>query len=143
MASNVLTVHIEGIGDYEYSLDNETYQDSPTFSDLPFGAYRVYVRDKFGCGTVDMDAFLLMYPKYFTPNGDGHNDIWSIKLSYTEPDMKIRIFDRHGKFIAEIEPGGIGWDGTYNGKDMPSNDYWFSIRRQDGQEHRGHFALKR
>jgi gliding motility-associated-like protein len=36
-----------------------------------------------------------------------------------------------------------GWDGTYNGIQALSEDYWFEVFRQDGRIHRGHFALKR
>ena len=45
-----------------------------TFTNLPSGEYTVYVNDKNGCGLSKKDIYLLMYPKYFTPNGDGYND---------------------------------------------------------------------
>ncbi|RZJ71235.1 T9SS type B sorting domain-containing protein [Flavobacterium sp.] len=140
---NALHVFIDGIGDYEFSLDNHHFQDSPDFVDLPNGTYTVYVRDKFGCGTVDQIAYLLMHPRFFTPNGDGFNDYWQVKLSNTEPTMVIRIFDRHGKLLKQLSPMDKGWDGTYNEKPMPSSDYWFTVTRADGQEHFGHFSLKR
>jgi gliding motility-associated-like protein len=140
---NAITVYVDGIGDYEYSLDNETFQDSPTFNGLRYGDYTVYVRDKWGCGTVSMEAFLLMYPKFFTPNGDGYNDTWKIRFSETEPDMRILIFDRNGKFVKQLFPDDAGWDGTYNGVALPSSDYWFTVRRQDGKEYKGHFSMKR
>lgn len=35
------------------------------------------------------------------------------------------------------------WDGTYNGKLMPSDDYWFYITREDGEIHKGHFGIIR
>jgi hypothetical protein len=42
------------------------------------------VRDKNGCATVTDEVYLLMYPKFFTPNGDGFNDTWKIKFSDNE-----------------------------------------------------------
>ena len=66
-----------------------------------------------------------------------------IKFSKNEPNLEIYIFDRQGKFITQFGPADFGWDGTYNGKQLPSTDYWFLVKRENGTEHRGHFSLKR
>ncbi len=140
---NAIRILVEGLGDYEYSLDGENYQSSNEFTGLLSGEYQVYVRDRNECGEVDQTVFLLMYPKYFTPNNDGKNDSWNIKFSRTEPEMSILLFDRQGKFIKQLSPMGSGWDGTYNGIPLPSTDYWFTVKRSNGKEHKGHFTLKR
>ena len=142
-SNNVITVNVTGLGDYEYSLNNIDYQDSNIFYDLDLGEYTIYVRDKHGCGTVSDDIYLLMHPLYFTPNGDGYNDYWKIKFSENEPNLTVKIFDRHGKFLKQLGTNSIGWDGKYLGKDMPSSDYWFVVTRENGKEHKGHFSLKR
>lgn len=67
------------------------------------------------------------YPLYFTPNGDGVHETWNIVGLGGQPDAKIYIFDRHGKLIKQISSTGAGWDGTYNGQQMPSTDYWFTV----------------
>jgi gliding motility-associated-like protein len=37
-----------------------------------------------------------------------------------------------------------GWDGKYNGEDMPSTDYWYIIElRETGKRMVGHFLLRR
>ncbi len=140
---NSITIHAGGVGSYEYSIDGEQYQDSPVFSGLETGIYHLHIRDKNGCGTIVQLFYLLNYPKFFTPNGDGVNDTWRIKYSSMEPDMEIYIFDRYGKFVASFPPESQGWDGTYNGRQLPSTDYWFVVKRDDGEIHRGHFAMKR
>ncbi|TDE43875.1 T9SS type B sorting domain-containing protein [Flavobacterium rhamnosiphilum] len=140
---NVITVYATGLGNYEYSIDGINYQDSNVFNDLNNGSYTVYVHDKNECGTVNDEVYLLMYPKFFTPNGDGFNDTWKIKLSYFEPGLKIKIIDRYEKFIKELQYNDSGWNGTMNGLELPSDDYWFVVTRADGKEHRGHFTLKR
>jgi gliding motility-associated-like protein len=61
----------------------------------------------------------------------------------TQPDAKIYIFDRFGKLLAQIDPNGEGWDGRFNGFQMPSTDYWFSIELKDGTVKKGHFSLVR
>ena len=140
---NTLEVLTNGLGDYEYSINNIDYQDSNIFTNLENGEYTVYVRDKNGCGINSEVIYLLMHPKYFTPNGDGHNEFWKIKFSENEPNLIIKIFDRYGKFIKLLGPNSIGWDGTYLGQKAVSSDYWFVVVRENGKEHRGHFSLIR
>ncbi|RYY71375.1 MAG: T9SS type B sorting domain-containing protein [Chitinophagaceae bacterium] len=140
---NVISVFAEGDGVYEYSLDGINYQDSSTFSNLNSGEYTVYVNDKKHCGYTTKDVLLLMYPKFFTPNGDGINDTWRIKFSNAEPDMELTIFDRFGKVIKRFRGTDFGWDGTFDGQALFSDDYWFVIKRQNGKIFRGHFAMKR
>lgn len=143
---NTITVILNsnGVGNYEYSLDNVHFQSENIFFGLPTGAYTVYVKDQNGCGpNAVKDVFLLTYPKFFTPNGDGFNDFWRIKFSMIEPNMLIYIFDRYGKLITGFGANDAGWDGTLNGFALPSTDYWFVVKRENGKEHRGHFAMKR
>lgn len=84
----------------------------------------------------------LPFPKFFTPNGDGYNDTWTIDFSYLAPNSSIRIFDRYGKFIKELGLN-TSWDGNYLGRLQPASDYWFIVTRFNGTEFRGHFSLKR
>ena len=83
-----------------------------------------------------------MYPKFFTPNGDGYNDTWAIKFSNFEPGLKVTIFDRYGQLL-KILNNTNSWDGVCNGNKLPSSDYWFVVTRENGKEYRGHFTLKR
>jgi gliding motility-associated-like protein len=140
---NIIAIYATGDGNYEYSLDGINYQDSNNFSGLASGSYTVYVRDKNGCGITKNDVYLLMYPRFFTPNGDGTNDYWNIKYSINEPSLKIEIFDRYGKIIKVLSKNSLGWDGTYDGQKLPATDYWFVVTRSNGKEYRGHFSLKR
>ncbi|MEL1244104.1 choice-of-anchor L domain-containing protein [Flavobacterium sp. DGU11] len=141
---NTITVNPFGTGSYEYSLDGSDYQDSPVFDHLPAGEYTVYIRDTNGCGPVYRESlFILDYPVFFTPNGDGINDTWRIPFSYYRPGIFITIFDRYGKIITGFKGYEQGWDGTYNGRPLPSTDYWFLIELENGRKVRGHFAMLR
>jgi gliding motility-associated-like protein len=142
---NSIHIYFSGSGSYEFSIDGIRYQDSPVFTGIASGEYAVYIRDKNGCGiSPPHPIYLIDYPKFFTPNGDGINDTWKIKLSEREPEMIISIFDRYGKLIGNFNGNnGLGWNGILDGKPLPSSDYWFVIRKSDGKEYRGHFCLKR
>ena len=146
--SQSITVTATGQGNnFEYQLDNGPFQDSNVFEHVPSGIHTVTVRDKYGCGSTSIQALVVNYPKYFTPNGDGYNDSWNIQDLSNQSTASIIIYDRYGKILTQIKPNNSGWDGTYNGLLMPSDDYWFSVsyidENQVSQEFRAHFAMKR
>jgi len=89
---------------------------------------------------------LFNYPKYFTPNNDGTNEYWNIHDLRNDRKAIIYIFDRYGKLITSIRPFERGWDGKYNGHDLPATDYWFRLLyTQSGREteFKAHFSLVR
>lgn len=142
-----LTIATTGsTGIYEYQLDNGLFQLSPVFNNVPSGMHTVTVRDTNGCGVSSTIAYVVNYPHFFTPNGDGYNDYWNIYDLREQSFSYIYIFDRFGKLLKEIKPSGPGWDGTYNGHIMPSDDYWFTIKYLKNGiegEFKAHFAMKR
>jgi gliding motility-associated-like protein len=146
--SQSITITATGQGNnFEYQLDNGPFQDSNVFDNVSSGIHTVTVRDKYGCGSTTIQALVVNYPKFFTPNGDGYNDSWNIRDLSNQSNANIIIYDRYGKMLTNIRPSNSGWDGTYNGHLMPSDDYWFSVTYTDEhqvpQEFRAHFAMKR
>jgi gliding motility-associated-like protein len=143
-SENSVTISYSGNGDYEFSLDGNFYQDSPIFNGLNAGIYWATARDKNGCGTsVPYKVYVLDYPRFFTPNNDGFNDTWKIKNLDALPKSTVAIFDRYGKLLKQLNTTNNGWNGTYTGKNLPADDYWFSIIFEDGKIIKGHFSLKR
>ncbi|MEO2050894.1 MAG: T9SS type B sorting domain-containing protein, partial [Allomuricauda sp.] len=77
------------------------------------------------------------------------HDTWQV-LGIEELDSPVvYIFDRFGKLLKQLEPNN-GWDGTFNGRDMPSSDYWFRLDYNRDDEGvlvatsvRRHFSLVR
>ncbi|WP_178989222.1 T9SS type B sorting domain-containing protein [Winogradskyella schleiferi] len=134
-------------GDYEYAIDNidGPYQESSTFTNVQPGLYTVYIRDKNDCGIVEDLVSVIGFPKFFTPNNDDVNDYWQVYgvSEQFQPNTSIYIFDRYGKLLTEINPLSSGWDGTYNGVEMPTSDYWFKVKLEDGRTFTSHFTLKR
>jgi gliding motility-associated-like protein len=141
----ILNSELLGIGDYEYALDNPTgnYQNEETFYNVPSGNHILYINDKNGCGNSSLKLFLFGIPKYFTPNGDGYNDNWNIKGLSNPQNALIFIYDRYGKLIRKLDPNSKGWDGTFNEKIMPEDDYWFQVNLEEGGIYKGHFSLIR
>ena len=81
-------------------------------------------------------------PKYFTPNNDGSHDFWKV-IDNTNIINNIAIYNKYGKLLKYLIPNTNGWDGTFNGKLLPTDDYWYVIEFNSGEVLKGHFALKR
>ncbi|RME12856.1 MAG: gliding motility-associated C-terminal domain-containing protein, partial [Bacteroidetes bacterium] len=69
----------------------------------------------------------VMVPNIFTPNNDGTNDRFYLIGKGIE-SYSLRIFDRWGRLIYDkaglpANDKTIGWDGTENGKKVPSDTY--------------------
>jgi len=147
---NTIEVSASGIGiqEHEFSLDYGPWQTNSIFNNVPIGEHIITVRNTIGCGETSVTIMLMDYPLYFTPNGDGYHDIWNITGIQNQPEAQIYIFDRYGKLLKQLIPSGSGWDGTYNGVEMPTNDYWFTVtykEPKDGtlKQFKSHFTLKR
>ncbi|ANH61025.1 T9SS type B sorting domain-containing protein [Dokdonia donghaensis] len=145
--NNTITVEVEGTGVYEYALGNifGPYQESPTFQNVPAGLYNLFVRDVNGCGITVKEVSVIGFPTYFTPNGDGINDTWKLKGAGQDTSTTVRffIFDRYGKSMYQSRAMGNGWNGIYNGVELPPDDYWYLVELEDGRVFRGHFSLLR
>lgn len=157
--NNSITINVEGLGDYEYALNNNSLTEfkkgdtnlSYTFTNVPTGLNKIYIRDRNECGIVNTNEISFIYfQRHFTPNGDGVNDTWNISgidnNFYT--DVDLQIFDRFGKVLKIIDlKTENGWNGTYNGKLLPTNDYWYNAVLKDVngniRKQTGHFSLLR
>ena len=144
--NNTVIINVTGLGNYVFSLDYpNAYQTINIFTDVAPGVHTVYVKDLDGCGTSSQIINVIGIPKFFTPNADGFNDTWNVLGLTTTKNYNttIYIFDRYGKLLKELSPISKGWDGTFNGQPLPSDDYWYTIYFEDGRTEKGHFTLKR
>ena len=134
-----------GVGDYEYALDDSSFQDNPYFDLVRPGMRTVKVRDKNGCGVSSAQVGVVGYYKYFSPNNDGINDTWQIlglKTTFNSNSL-VYIYDRYGRFLYQLSNADDFWDGTYQGQPLPADDYWFRLELEDGRIYSGHFSLMR
>jgi gliding motility-associated-like protein len=152
--TNVILVdNIQGVGTVEVRLDGGPWIDvtgltNYSFTNVGPGTHVVFIRDSSVCQGTPQEVMVIDYPPFFTPNNDGFNDTWNINDLANDIDATIYIFDRYGKLLKQLKPGDSGWDGTFNGKPMPSQDYWFRVEfiepsTNAKSEFKAHFTLKR
>jgi gliding motility-associated-like protein len=90
------------------------------------GEYSIYYIDDVYLGH-DPCPFeeVLNLPNIFTPNGDGHNDMFKIMIDYDS----CTIYNRWGQIMFETNQINTFWDGkTLNGNDAPEGIYYYVIQ---------------
>ena len=83
---------------------------------------------------------------YFSPNGDGYNDVLNIANVNKFPNFELFIYNRWGQQVHTQKNVYTPWDGTYNGQLLPASDYWFKLiytKNNVTKEFKSHFTLKR
>lgn len=91
------------------------------------------------------DVFI---PSAFTPDNDGHNDIFKpINIYSQDEEYSFKIFDRWGKLIYQTNNKTNGWDGMDGTKVSPQGTYVYilQIKSTTGRliEKKGSFTLLR
>lgn len=123
--------------------------DAPSTSGLHVFSDTIPAADGELCSTVVNRYVFIEYAdivpdKFVTPNGDGINDVWGIQGLDFFNKFTVRIFDRWGVQLAEFVDEFNGWDTMFNGRPVPSSDYWYVIDMEDSDECiSGHFSVLR
>lgn len=136
----------EGYTYYFNGIDNG---DDNTFYIRETGTYAVTVIDENGCevtATIFMEFIDIEIPNFFTPDGDGQNDLWIPRNIEQFPNFYMNIYDRYGRVVFRLQDNEAGWDGFYQENTLPTGDYWYVIKlngEDDNREFVGHFTLYR
>ena len=144
---NSIVVNASGSDNYIFSLDDSAPQNSNVFKDIPIGYHTVTVADLYDCvGIAQQQILVLGFPKFFTPNGDGTHETWHLTDADIRSNATVSIYDRYGKLLKVLNANDPGWDGKFNGRDMPETDYWFRAAIANNEDliiAKGHFSLVR
>lgn len=118
-----------GTQPYTYLLLDTQKIDS-TYSRLSPGTYHYRVLDYNDCmleGDMQIPAgdraCAVLVPSAFSPNGDGQNDQFRVKIHDDISDFHMKVFGRWGQLLFETTDPAKGWDGAK----MPVGTYIWSI----------------
>ncbi|MCG8411609.1 MAG: gliding motility-associated C-terminal domain-containing protein, partial [Bacteroidales bacterium] len=108
--------------------------------DIRTGIYNLHIEDDNSCKfdtsfVIQSESnFCIDIPTAFTPNGDTYNEKWVIDMKGLYPNVEIEVFDRWGKrvFFSKGYEEAQYWDGTYKGKKLPMDAYYYIINLKNG-----------
>jgi len=81
---------------------------------------------------------------YISPNGDLKNDFWMIKNIEVYKEHQITIYNDAGIVVFSKKGYNNDWDGTYEGKKLPTGVYYFIVKSPDnGRKFTGSISLNR
>jgi len=71
-----------------------------------------------------------------SPNGDNLNDVWRMPGIDQYPNNEVRVYNRWGQLVFERQgyTNALGWDGRWNGRDLPDGTYFYMIDLKDGSQ---------
>jgi len=150
-SKNDVIIELANRNNYQFMLQLENgsvipFQDSPVFENIPGGFHELTIKNADGCGAISDNIAVMSVPKFFTPNNDGFNDYWNVKgvTPSFDTNSVVCIYDRYGKLIKQWAlSSNEGWDGNFNGVQLPSDDYWYTVKFENKREAKGHFSLQR
>ncbi len=110
------------------------------FAGLIEGDYSFTITDVRGCelslpviSLVDNPVDCIRIPNAFTPNGDGVNDSFIVENLSMFPGAVTQIYNRWGQMLYEAKGADVPWDGTYNGKLVPTGSYLYVVNLFNGE----------
>ncbi len=137
-----------GFGGYEFFFQGISYGSENVYTTNEDALVNIRVVDAAGCVAEIEIPFdftgMLEIPNYFTPDGDNMNEEWFPRNRDLFPNIEVKIYDRYGRVVAILDQVK-NWDGTYEGRELPSGDYWYVVNANDKekQQYVGHFTLYR
>ena len=103
---------------------------TPVVKPVSTTAYTLSVVTEDGCKASATELVKVFYdvrlPAAFTPNGDGHNDVFRVPPGIPVTILRFAVYNRQGMMVFYTTNVALGWDGTYDGKPQPTGTYvWF------------------
>lgn len=116
-------------------LNATSYSHTGSYEGIPSiaGCYAVTAVDSFGNESTILKRICVdncpeyELPNVFSPNGDGHNDLFTpLPYRYVK-DVQIKIYDRWGLIMFETTDPDVLWDGTSRDTKMkcPDGTYFY------------------
>lgn len=129
ISNTTITVNVDGgTPAYQYSLDNVNWQDYNVFTGISRGMHKIYIRDVYDCEPIEVNITVPNLINVITPNGDGQNDYIDYSALSGKIDLTFNVFDRYGSKLHQGDKTNrYIWDGTANGRKVPTGSYWYSV----------------
>lgn len=126
---------------YTYSLDNGRWQGDNSWSGLNAGTFYFRIKDAHNCETAGSADIIrnirecaVFVPTAFSPNGDGQNDLFRVKVHDDIHDYRLDVFTRWGQTVFSTNSPDGGWDGLFKGQLLPTATYVWVLLYTDSKQ---------
>lgn len=90
--------------------------------------------DTISAQTISVLAHSELYiPNTFTPNGDGHNDVFKVRGPYYA-EFYFAVYNRWGELMFETTDPTVGWDGNFKGKPSDPGVFGYYMKAKCGDQ---------
>lgn len=135
--SSIIVNIVGGTPPYQYSLDNVNWQNSNEFKNITRGEYTIYVKDAYQCEPIQIVVTVPNLINVITPNADGMNDYIDYSALGNKLNLIFNVYDRYGAKIHQGDKTNqYKWDGTANGRKVPTGNYWYSVTWTENNKNR-------
>jgi len=136
--------------EWDFGDLSTSYEENPTHRYDEEGTYVVELvgTDPNGCKDTSTSMIRISGEKMtddilaanaFTPNGDGQNDEWNIKINGSNTlEFELTVYDRRGMVVFETDDFNQKWDGRLRGagRIAPQGSYfWIATFRNQTDQH--------
>jgi gliding motility-associated-like protein len=126
---------------YSYSIPGVIIQTDSVIKHLEAAKYTCRITDSNGDAVEGIITVKkewrycsVFVPSAFSPNNDGLNDIFKVKIQDDISDFHMQVFDRWGHMVYEGNDPAKGWDGTQGSIQALPAVYLWSITYTDNKK---------
>ena len=142
----ILTLPIAGIATEEADC-NISYTPDNDFCGIDSLEYRIC--NTVGCDTawvlidVQCTSDTLIIYNGISPGGSEANNTWVIKGIENYPENNVKVINRWGNSVFEMDGYRNSWDGTWNEMYLPDGTYYYLIDLGNGERFNGFLQINR
>ncbi|MCF6406925.1 gliding motility-associated C-terminal domain-containing protein [Chitinophaga filiformis] len=127
-----------GVIPYTYSIPGFVSQQDSVIRNLSGGNYTYHITDAQDCDisgdvavAVASNKCAVFVPNAFSPDGDGVNDVFRVKVFDRISDFRMSVYNRWGQLLYVNTDVNNGWTGDLKGQPLPAGTYLWTITYLD------------
>jgi gliding motility-associated-like protein len=154
---SVLTLSATGALNYSWTPSALCTTPDQAITDISADVTTTFIvvgTDGNGCSSLDtvivtVTCDTLFVPSGFSPNGDNVNDFFVINQIDKYPNANLKIFNRWGSLVFEMDKYDNTWNGFSNsdlvrvGEELPNGTYYYVLDLKDGSTPLNGFVILR
>jgi gliding motility-associated-like protein len=130
-----------GVPPYSYGIPGLVTQADSVLHNLAGGVYMYRITDAQDCnleGNIEVPvathSCAIYVPNAFSPDGDGINDVFRVKVFDKVSDFRLSVYNRWGELLYTSTDSSSGWRGDQKGVQLPAGAYLWMATYTDSKQ---------